>query len=308
MDNTFKKTKSPFPIFILILLILPFSSSCQNQPIPKFDQELAFRHLETQCNFGARVPGTEPHQQCRQYLVQTLRKYTNQVTTQSFQITVGSGGHPATCYNIIANFLPKKKQRILLCAHWDTRPWADQDPNPANRSKPVPGASDGASGVSVLLEIARLIHLSPPKYGVDIVFFDAEDLGTYGNNESWALGSKEFAQRLSRRDHPEFGILVDLVGDADQQLYMENNSYQYARKIVERVWNKAGDLGIVTFIPEVKHDVYDDHINLLQVGIQCINIIDFDYPYWHTIEDTPDKCSPQSLGNVGRVLVELLYH
>ena len=112
---------------------------------------------------------------------------------------------------------------------------------------------------------------------------------------------------MSSQYRPEYGILLDMIGDADQQLFIERNSNQYAREIVDRVWNKAQDLGIPEFIPEVKHDVYDDHINLLQAGIQCIDIIDFDYPYWHTTGDTPEKCSPNSLGNVGKVLVELLY-
>jgi len=161
--------------------------------------------------------------------------------------------------------------------------------------------------VAVLLEIARIIDITPPKFGVDIAFFDAEDFGVYGQNDTWALGSKQFAQNIVKSYHPEFGILLDLIGDADQQLYIEQNSYQYARKIVDRVWNIAEQMDIPEFIPEVKFDVYDDHLNLLEIGIPAIDIIDFDYKYWHTVEDTPDKCSPQSLGNVGKVLLRVLY-
>jgi Zn-dependent M28 family amino/carboxypeptidase len=214
---------------------------------------------------------------------------------------------PKTAYNIIANFHPQKTRRLLLCAHWDTRPWADQDPDRKNHNQPVPGASDGASGVAVLLEIARLISIETPKYGVDIIFFDAEDLGAYGNNDSWALGSRQFVKNLTVRYKPEFGILLDMVGDADQQLYIEKNSYDYAKNIVDRVWKVAAELGIPEFIPEVQYDVYDDHLNLLSAGIKCIDIIDFDYKYWHTVEDTPDKCSPQSLKNVGDVVRTILY-
>jgi len=289
------------------LIITLLFSSCQSQVIPEFNQENAFGFLTKQCNFGARVPGTEAHIKCKNYLVQTLQKYTSRVTEQPFQTRIKSTENSVTCYNIIANFNVENSRRVLLCAHWDTRPWADRDPDPANHNKPVIGASDGASGVAVLLEIARIIHILKPKYGVDIVFFDAEDFGTYGNNDSWALGSKHFAQTLSSQYRPEYGILLDLIGDADQQLYIELNSYKYARDIVDRIWNTAQDLGIAEFIPESKHDVYDDHLNLLQAGIQCVDIIDFDYKYWHTVDDTPDKCSPQSLGNVGKVLVELLY-
>ncbi len=294
-------------ILFSFFLFLVMFSSCQSQVIPDFNEQNAFQHLEKQCEFGARVPGTEAHLKCRDYLIETLRKYADRVTQQPFKALIESGKSSVTCYNIIANFHPDKTRRVLLCAHWDTRPWADRDPDPINHKKPVPGANDGASGVAVLLEIARIIDITPPKFGVDIVFFDAEDFGVYGQNDTWALGSKQFAQNIVKSYHPEFGILLDLIGDADQQLYIEQNSYQYARKIVDRVWNIAEQMGIPEFIPEVKFDVYDDHLNLLEIGIPAIDIIDFEYQYWHTVEDTPDKCSPQSLGNVGRVLLRVLY-
>lgn len=299
--------KTSFYKFWFLLLIFPLTASCQKRVIPKFNQELAFGYLTTQCHFGARVPGTKAHLACKDYLVNTLRRYTLRVSEQPFRIPIKYGETPVMCYNIIANFHVEKTQRIMLCAHWDSRPWADQDPNPANHAEPVMGANDGASGVAVLLEIARLIYLTEPRYGVDIVLFDAEDFGQYGRNDSWALGSKQFAQHLTRRYNPEFAILLDLIGDADQQIFIENNSQQYAPEIVKKVWDTAKNLGIMEFVSEVKHDVYDDHLNLLEIGIRCIDIIDFDYPYWHTTEDTPDKCSPQSLGNIGRVLVQLLF-
>ena len=288
---------------IFFLLI----SSCGGQTIPDFDAQNAFQHLEKQCEFGARVPGTAAHLKCRDYLVETLRKYTPHVTLQPFKETIPTFDKPVTCYNIIANFHPNNSRRVILCAHWDTRPWADRDPDPANHNKPVLGANDGASGVAVLLEIARIISIVPPKYGVDIVLFDAEDFGTYGQNETWALGSKQFAKNVVKNYNPEFGILLDLIGDADQQLYIEQNSYRYARSIVDKVWNVARRLNIPEFIPQVKYEVYDDHLNLLEIGIPCIDIIDFDYEYWHTISDTPDKCSPKSLDNVGRVVRAILY-
>jgi glutaminyl-peptide cyclotransferase len=288
-------------------LFLPVLSSCQSQVIPEFNAKNAFQYLEKQCEFGARVPGTEAHLKCRDYLVAELQKYADRVMQQSFQAVMEQDKRSVTCYNIIANFNSSKTNRILLCAHWDSRPWADRDPDPANQKKPVPGADDGASGVAVLLEIARIINITQPKYGVDIVFFDAEDFGTYGQNDTWALGSKQFAQNAMRNYHPEFAILLDMIGDADQQIYIEQNSYQYARKIVDRVWKIADQMGIHEFIPEVKFDVYDDHLNLLEIGIPAIDIIDFEYQYWHTVEDTPDKCSPKSLDNVGRVLLGVLY-
>lgn len=292
-----------FSSFLFLLLLV----SCHSQVIPEFNAGNAFQHLEKQCEFGARVPGTNAHLKCRDYLVSVLHAYADRVMQQPFKAIVQQDNRSATCYNIIANFQSHKTQRVLLCAHWDTRPWADRDPDPANHNKPVPGANDGASGVAVLLEIARIIKISPPQYGVDIIFFDAEDFGSYGQNDTWALGSKQFAQNVVQNYHPEFGILLDLIGDADQQLYIEENSNRYARKIVDRVWNVADEMGIVEFIPEVKFDVYDDHLSLLEIGIPTVDIIDFDYKYWHTIADTPDKCSSKSLSNVGKVILGVLY-
>jgi Iap family predicted aminopeptidase len=289
------------------IIFLMFISSCGGQSIPAFNKQNSFQYLEKQCEFGARVPGTAAHLKCRDYLVATLRNYTNLVTLQPFQTTMPTYQKPVTCYNIIANFYPNQTRRVLLCAHWDTRPWADRDPDPANHRQPVLGANDGASGVAVLLEIARIISIVPPNFGVDIVLFDAEDFGTYGQNDTWALGSKQFAKNVVKNYHPEFGILLDLIGDANQEIYIEQNSYQYARSIVDKIWNIAQRLRIPEFIPEVKYEVYDDHLSLLEIGIPCIDIIDFDYQHWHTISDTPDKCSPESLDNVGRVLLTVLF-
>lgn len=289
---------------LLLLLIVP---GCRSQVVPKFDSRNAFQYLVKQCEFGPRVPGTPSHLSCRDYLMSTLQSYADRVMQQPFQAMMGPDQKRVSCYNIIANFQMNNPRRVLLCAHWDTRPWADLDPDPANRKKPVPGANDGASGVAILLEIARILKLSPPKYGVDIVLFDAEDFGSYGRNDTWALGSKQFASQVVRNFRPEFGILLDMVGDADQQIYIEQNSHRFARPVVERVWRKADQLGISEFIPEIKFDVYDDHLNLLEIGIPTIDIIDFDYKYWHTIEDTPDKCSPKSLENVGRVVLGVIY-
>jgi glutaminyl-peptide cyclotransferase len=241
------------------------------------------------------------------FLTSELTKYADRVNQQHFRLPLGKGQNPVTMTNIIANFQLNNPSRILLCAHWDTRPWADQDPLTANRMKPVMGANDGASGVAVLLEIARLIKLNPPPYGIDIVLFDGEDSGTYGDNDSWAVGSKEFAKRKPHDYNPMYGILLDLIGDKDQQIYIEANSNRYAPHIVNKIWHKADELGITTFIPDIGYEVMDDHIRLLEAGILCVDLIDFDYPYWHTTEDTPDKCSPESLENVGRVILSIIY-
>jgi hypothetical protein len=208
--------------------------------------------------------------------------------------------------NIVASFNPEKARRVLLCAHWDTRPFADQDPDTALRAEPILGANDGASGVAVLLEIARAISRSEPLLGVDIVLFDGEDGGSPGDQEGFCLGSKHFA-RVKGDYQPEFGILVDMVGDKDLVLYKEAYSARHARELTDSVWSKARQMGLLCFRDSVKHAVYDDHVPLLGAGIRVIDLIDFDYPYWHTTSDTPDKCSPESLQKIGDLLLHILY-
>lgn len=292
---------------ILILFLIFTAVSCKSQTLPQFDQQNAFFYLKKQCEFGPRNPGSVGHQKCLEFLTSELKKYAERVIHQSFRYPLRQGQNSVTMTNIIANFQINNSPRILLCAHWDTRPWADQDSDPINWDKPVLGANDGASGVAVLLEIARLIHAFPPQYGIDIVFFDGEDYGASGNNDSWAIGSREFAQNKGPSYNPQFGILLDMIGDKDQQIFIEQNSYKYAPDIVDKVWKKAENLGVVEFIPKPRYEIMDDHIRLLDVGIRCIDIIDLDYKYWHTLEDTPDKCSPQSLANVGSVIIAVIY-
>jgi len=281
--------------------------SCSKKiPIPDFDAEKAWSHLIAQCDFGARTPGSKAHGDCLVYISNELQKVGAKVSLQRFSEKLPFNPEPVSCANIIASFGEKKRRRILLCAHWDTRPWADQDAVALNRSKPVPGANDGASGVAVLLEVARHLNKVEPQYGVNIIFFDAEDSGQ-PNQTDFALGSRYFAKHKSPNYHPEFGILLDMVGDADLQVYQEVNSVKYAKRFVDRVWQKAAELNLPSFRKTARFQVEDDHIPLLESGIPCIDLIDFDYPYWHSTEDTPDKCSPQSLGEVGQLILNLLY-
>jgi len=277
-------------------------------PVPPFEEANAYRYLVKQCDFGPRNPGSEGHRACLNYLTAELRKYADRVRVYNFVHYDERLKKNIPMANIIANFQPEKGERLLFSAHWDTRPWADQDPNPANRAKPILGANDGASGVAVLLEVARVLKAHPPTVGVDLIFFDGEDYGDAGNAESFSIGSKEFAQNRDPNYLPKYGVLLDMVGDADLLLYQEGNSVRYAPEVVNRVWGKARELGIQEFIPEVGYEVsMDDHLRLLAVGIPCIDVIDFNYRYWHTLQDTPDKCSAASLGKVGRVMLGLIY-
>ncbi|HKZ22598.1 MAG TPA: M28 family peptidase [candidate division Zixibacteria bacterium] len=235
-----------------------------------------------------------------------MNQSTNLVSSQEFLHFDSVLKKEFILTNIIASFYPEEKERILLCAHWDTRPWADQDSAVGNRNQPIWGANDGASGVAVLLELAHIISREKSKYGVDIVFFDGEDSGIKGNTKSYCLGSTFFAKNLPV-PRPKFGILLDMVGDKDLNIYREQYSNTYAPEIVNLIWNKARKLKLKAFYSEVRHPVWDDHMPLILAGIPTVDIIDLDYPYWHTLQDTPDKCSPQSLETVGKLLISILY-
>ncbi|MCG8604521.1 M28 family peptidase [bacterium] len=289
------------------VLILVWGCTACGSDVPTFDGERAFAYLVKQCDFGSRVPGSQAHSECLRYLTTELQSSGAQVTHQSFQQALPGTDSSETLTNIIASFGLGQKRRVLLCAHWDSRPTADQDSNSAKHNEPVLGANDGASGVAVLLEVAKNIQTQEPKYGVDIIFFDGEDSGLPERPETYALGSQYFANNKDPRYRPEFGILLDMVGDSTLQIYQEGNSLRLAPHIVEKVWERAEKLGLNAFLPSPGPAWTDDHLPLLRAGIPCIDLIDSDYPYWHTSEDTPDKCSPQSLAQVGQLLLSLLY-
>jgi len=290
-------------------LVLSFilNCGCYSTSIPKFDKDGAFSYLTEQCQIGPRYPGSPGHDDCRKYLLDKLSGYTNLVRIQDFTYRDEALQKDLKLTNIIASFYPDKKERVLLCAHWDTRPFADQDPDSTLRSEPILGANDGASGVAILLEIARIVSTKEPRRGVDLVFFDGEDWGPESDLDKFCLGSKYFAK--NKGDYqPEFGILLDMVGGKNLQLYKEAHSFIYAQEVLNPVWERAKKLGFSCFMDSIQHFVYDDHIPLLEAGILCIDIIDFDYPWYHTTSDTPDKCSPESLQIIGDLLMDILYH
>ncbi len=304
--------------FFLILLIFILSCNSERkakpQPelesrtyenIPEFDANSAFEYLKKQVSFGPRVPNSKAHEDCKNFLVNELSMYADAVNLQEF--THFYLGKNFKLTNIIASFNLTSGFRILLCAHWDSRPYADEEKEATKRIQPVPGANDGASGVAILLEIARILKNNPPPIGVDIILFDGEDFGISGDLDNFCIGSKYFAKNKSPNYNPQFGILLDMVGDKDLQIFKEENSVRYAPDIANYVWSIARELGISEFKDAIKHSIYDDHIPLNEAGIRTINIIDFDYPYWHTTEDTPDKCSPQSLEKVGKVVLNVIF-
>jgi len=269
------------------LLQAPASSGAI-APASPFDGSRAYRDVLAQCDIGPRHAGSAGNARCAAYIMDQLKAAGWTVETQEF---VYQG---VNCRNIIGK-AGQGGRLLLLGAHFDTRLYADHDPDPANRQQPVPGANDGASGVAVLLELART--LGPPPYQVWLVFFDAEDNGQI-NGWPFCVGSSYMAGHLPAR--PETVIIVDMIGDADQQLYYEISSDQQLNGVL---WDVAARLGYSQwFIPQPRHHLWDDHTAFLRKGIVAVDIIDFDYPYWHTVQDTPDKVSPASLERVGRVL------
>lgn len=294
-------------ILLPIFLVLFYSVNRATESVPSFDKRSAFAYLEAQCAFGPRVPGSDAHLRCRDYFVKTLSEFTEKVETQPFQLSFGRPVKNVEAFNIIAKFRPELNDRIILCAHWDSRPWADEDPDPKLHSTPVLGANDGASGVAVLLEMARIFHAQPPPVGVDIVLLDGEDAGDEGNTWSWARGAQYFAGRLSEKDYPRFVVLLDMIGDRDLTILQEAYSLEYSRALLTKIWEIAAALKVESFVPERGPAVMDDHIPFLQLRIPAVDLLDLDYPYWHTSQDTPDKCSPDSLEDVGRVLLQLIY-
>ncbi|MBL7108449.1 MAG: M28 family peptidase [Candidatus Cloacimonetes bacterium] len=292
---------------IFFLIIITFITFGCTKSIPKFDGERAFQLLEKQCSFGPRNPNSDGHLLCKNFLINFLKENGAEVKTQKFSAEVRDETYELT--NIIASYYPQKRTRIFLGAHWDTRPWADLDSVKINHSKPILGANDGASGVAVLLHLAEILNqYEPVLYGFDIILFDGEDAGTYGSFTDWCLGSKYFVNHLAEVGcEPEVVIIIDMIGDKNLNINIEQNSYQNSPELVEKIWKIAAKNNISNFKTKISEPIFDDHYPFLEKGFQAIDIIDFDYPYWHTLEDTPDKCSAKSLQKIGDVLMSYIY-
>lgn len=288
------------------------AASCGNaaretvQNYSLFDGARAFAGIESQVGFGPRVPGTAGHRACAEYLTERLSSLADSAWNDRWDYPNASGD-TLELVNICVSFSPEAGRRILLCAHWDTRPVAEHDPDPDQRGLPIPGANDGASGVAVLLELARIFSLERPQAGVDIVLFDCEDYGDFYAGQDVLVGSGRFAEK-NRHYRPELGILLDMVGDRNARFPYEGNSWASLPQHCQLVWETAESLGYGRiFVKQVGTGVLDDHIPLLKSGIRCIDIVQMGLPYWHTLQDTPDKCSPSTLEAVGRTLAAVVY-
>jgi hypothetical protein len=274
----------------LLLVMLVLSSCVGKDPIAQedFDGERALAHVQEQVSYGPRPPGSDAHRKTGDYIHDTLEVNGWTVSEQSFPFD-GIEGR-----NIYGAAGPEGGRWIILGAHYDTRPIADKDATSPNL--PITGANDGASGVAVLLELSRILVPSTLKVHVWLTFFDAEDSGGI-DEKAWAFGATKFAESLI--EYPDAVVIVDMVGDSDLNIYFERNSDP---ELSAEIWEIAQAHGFPAFIPEKRYSIIDDHLPFLRLGIPAIDIIDFDYPYYHTTEDTIDKVSADSLEQVGKTL------
>ena len=281
--------------------------ACDRSPSTGFDGEAALRYTQAQLAFGPRVPGTEAHRRGGEWIAEQMRQRADTVIEQRWT-HVSSKGDTLPMHNIFARFNPGAGSRILYVVHWDSRPVSENARDDERRDDPVPGANDGAAGVGLLVALGDLLKRSPSNIGVDLLFVDGEDYGTFGPPDVDVLiGSTYFANNMPADYRPMFGVLWDMIGDADLQIHQEGNSVDKAPEVVSRVWSTAAKLGYERyFVPQTKYTVTDDHIPLLAKGIRIIDVIDLDYPYHHTPEDTLDKVSARSLQIVGDVAVTLI--
>lgn len=288
-------------------------------PRMEFNADSAYRNVQVQVDFGPRVPGMDSHAKCARYLVNELKRFGADSIIEQKTTVTAFNGDKLPINNIMGQFNKDAVKRVLLLAHWDTRPWADAEADASKHSTPIDGANDGGSGVGVLLEIARCLGVEKPTIGVDILFVDAEDYGqSQGDDENtWCLGTQYWIKNLpyTPGSIPEYGILLDMVGGKDAKFHREYASQYLAGHIVDKVWTMAVASGYGNvFVNEVGGSVMDDHVYVNQANIPCIDIIENNNPStssfnptWHTLNDNMSNIDRQSLKAVGQTVLNLIY-
>lgn len=318
-------------LYCLIITLIAGCTSCNQQQnneqsqiknppktiiaAPVFSPDSAYLYIKTQVEFGPRVPNSEAHTKCGDYLAAQLRLFCDTLIEQRATLTAHDG-KLLNNRNLIGSFNPHLNNRIMLCAHWDTRPWADQDS--IRKNEPIDGANDGASGVGVLIEIARQLHLTRPEIGIDIILFDMEDYGKSSDENSYALGTQYWAKNPHVANYSaKYGILLDMVGAERATFTKEGTSMQYAADVMNNVWRIAAEKGYSDyFLFEETRGIVDDHtyVNTM-ANIKCIDIIHYDYSsssnfwkHWHTHGDTMDKIDKNTLKAVGQTVLEVIFY
>lgn len=289
------------------------------KPRIEFNADSAYRNVKAQVDFGPRVPGMDSHAKCARYLVNELKRYGADSIIEQKTTVTAFNGDKLPINNIMGQFNKDAVKRVLLLAHWDTRPWADAEADASKHSTPIDGANDGGSGVGVLLEIARCLGIENPTIGVDILFVDAEDYGqSQGDDENtWCLGTQYWIKNMPYAPGriPEYGILLDMVGGKDAKFHREYASQYLAGHIVDKVWTMAVASGYGNvFVNEVGGSVMDDHVYVNQANIPCVDIIENKNPStssfnptWHTLNDNMSNIDRQSLKAVGQTVLNLIY-
>lgn len=320
--------KRYIPVLIIVLLAVggcsagagksAVASAPTGLEASPFDADSAYAYVKAQVGFGPRVPGSSAHDECGRWLESELGRHgADTVITQIATVSDRRGG-TMPVRNIMGRYNAGASKRVLLLAHWDTRPWADSDPDVSNRGKPIDGANDGASGVGVLLEIARQMGQRLPSVGVDILFVDAEDSGSHNDDDSWALGTQHWVSAMpyGAADLPVYGILLDMVGGQDARFPCEYYSQRMAPAVLARVWATARAIGLADRFPdEYGGGVTDDHVHVNRAGIPCIDIIECANPAtgsfnptWHTLDDNMEAIDVSTLGAVGATVATVIYN
>ncbi len=309
--------RSLFPVLLSVILAA-FSAASgfggEPVPVPDFSGDRAMELLIAQCDLGPRTPGSAGNRQLRKMILDLARKNGFKARTLCFDATDPMTGEPVQVCNIVVSVGMHPENRLWLGAHYDTRPVCDRDSDPELRSTPLTGANDGASGVAVLLHLMEILGENPPAQGVDFLFFDGEDSGLSGDPGGFCLGSRQlaatcrdFGNPLSQGT-PRGLIVLDMVGKKNLQIPMEAYSLVNAPEWTESVFDRAQQLGLTAFVKHRGPAIYDDHAPFLEIGIPAVDLIDFDFPQWHTTGDTPDICSAASLAEVGLLILDLIYH
>lgn len=285
----------------------------QSPGTPRFDGERAFGHLVAQCDLGPRPPGSEALAELREMIGALAGENGLAVAELCFEAVNPLTGEKVELCNVVVSAGPSGGERLWLGAHYDTRPVADHDPDPGQREEPILGANDGASGVAVLMHLMEIFGERPPPAGVDLIFFDGEDSGVPGEPRTFCLGSarlaatwRDFGNPLANGT-PRGLIVLDMVGREGLTIHQEGYSMRGAPGLTRQVFQRAAVLGLDAFVPDRGPVVFDDHVPFLEAGIPAIDLIDFDYPQWHTLADRPDACSAESLRQVGVLATDLIY-
>jgi len=294
-------------LFQAVLVTLVIAVGCGEPQPPAFDAARVVAHVEKQCSFGPRVPNSAARDSAAAYIAHSLEADGAEVRLQSFAVPDPYADRTLHLLNVVGSFDPGRKRRVLLMAHYDSRPWADQEPDTLLHDRPVPAAVDGACGTGILLEVGRLLgERMPEEIGVDIALFDGEDYGKEGDIDYYLLGSKHFVANLGGY-RPEYAILLDLVGGVGTQVGREGYSAEHAPALTDTLFSRARRLGLDYFVQTPGPAMIDDHVPFLRVGIRAVDLFGYDYPHWHRLSDTPDKCDPDRIGQVGKLLVDFVY-